>query len=204
MMSAALARALERSEQRQQPLGLAQMAEHAHQERARRNAQSGAPANHFGLRRKVGGQREQLRDFVHRGPPHVLLHQRRSARVVHNHRARPLRHALDHRIAEVFRIRGRARAPAPQFARQVFAPVTVVIDELRDVLLFVPAAQEEMMQHRVVQHRYARRLERMPVDFAVQWVVAEMIERNVDSRAASRVFTFTAPSGYSARNSSAE
>ncbi len=80
--------------------------------------------------------------------------------------------------------------------------MTVVINELGDVLPLVPAAQEEMMQHRVVQHRYARRLERVPVDFAVQWVVAQMIERNIG--VAARAFTFTAPSGESARSSSAE
>ena len=145
----------------------------------RRHTEFGAPADHFRTRRKIGGQLEQMRDFVDRRAAHVLVHQGRRARVVHDHRPRPLRHALDHRIAEVFRIGGRTRAPPPQLARQVFAPVAIVIDELGDIFLFVLAAQEEMMQHRVVQHRHAGRFERVPVDFAMQWVIAEMIERDI-------------------------
>ena len=81
---------------------------------------------------RSGGQREQMRDFVDRRAAHVLVDQGRCARVMNNHRPRPLRYPLDHRIAEVFRVGGRTRAPAPQFARQVFAPVTIVIDELGD------------------------------------------------------------------------
>jgi hypothetical protein len=103
----------------------------------------------------------------------------RRGRVMHHHRARAFRDALQHGVLKVAPVEARTGAGAPHLFGQGALPFSVVVDELIDVGGAAERAEEEMMQHGVVQHHHAGLGERAAIDLAVQWIVAQVIERDV-------------------------
>ena len=69
---------------------------------------------------------------------------------------------------------------------EIAPPFAVVVDPLGDVLLVRERAEQEVVQHGVVQHDDSGRVERPRVDTLVQPVVAQMIEMDIGFSGGSR------------------
>ena len=171
-----------RRQQAHQPLGFAQVAEHPKQESRGSHPQPLAVAQHFGLGRWCVRRQLQVRNLDHPGGRGMLAHHPRRGRVVNHHRARSLRHAPEHGISEVAAVAGRGRPPAPEFVGQPALPFAIVVGELVDVRLARKLAQQEMVQHGVVQHHDSRLRQCPLVDGRVQPVVAQVVERDIAAR----------------------
>ena len=109
-----------------------------------------------------------------------MLHRhRRRARVMYDYPARPLDHAFEHRVLEIFRVRGGARTASPKIASQIFAPGAIVVHKFLGVFALLQAAEKEMVQHGIVKYDDARFFQSAPIDLPVQWVVSQVIQRQV-------------------------
>src|SRR5436305_2342674 len=82
----------------------------------------------------------------------MFPHDARGRRVVNNDGAGTLGDAPQHGVIEVAAIGARCGSAAPEVTRHRAIPLAVVKYELVDVAALVELAQQEMVEHRVVQY----------------------------------------------------
>ena len=106
-------------------------------------------------------------------------HRLRCGWIVHDDGLGRHDHTLQHGVFKIAGIRSRASPVLPQLACQVAGPFAVVEDKFFDVGRLGKRTQEEVLQHGVVQDHHSGFSQSSRIDFAMQVVIAEMIEVHV-------------------------
>ena len=120
-----------------------------------------------------------MRDGDDLGLGRMFPDQFRRSGIVHHDRARAFCEPLQHGIAKVPLVGGRGCPIAPQLLRTIPIPLAVVKNKFVDIGGFRQTAKKQMLQHCVVQDRYAWTLNGLPIDRAVQLIVADVVKMHV-------------------------
>ena len=123
-----------------------------------------------------------MRNLDDRRTRRMLPHDAGRGRIVNDHRERPLRQPLQHRVPVIRLTQTGTGFPPPQFPRRFARPLPVVVHKLVDVAAFVERSHKEMLQQRVVQHHHAGLRERAGIDVPVKDIVGDVVQTHIGAR----------------------